>query len=222
MFEFSGGVNFPLADFKDKFGVSYNLGGGILTKTKKNVLLGIDCHYVFGSNVKNIPAIFEGLITSGDNGFIISNEGIPTQLDVTLSGWTLKANAGKLFSFNKPNPNSGIVLTGGIGWTWYRYRIKTFATQAAQLTGDYKKGYDQLTGGVLFNETIGYLYMGNSRLANFFVGVEFMQAITQCYRPYNIAQAKKDNKTYFDATMNIKVSWFIPTYKRQSGDTYYY
>lgn len=222
MFEISGGVNFPFANFKDKFGISYNIGGGLLSKTKKNVIFGIDCHYMFGNSVKNPERIFEGLITHGDNGFIISSEGVPSQLDLTMSGWTIKANAGKLISFKKPNPNSGLMITGGIGWTWYRYRIKTFYTPAPQLEGDYKKGYDQLSGGVLFNETIGYLYMGNSRAANFFVGVEFMQAITQCYRPYNIAQAQKDTKTYFDATINVKVAWFIPTYKRKSGDTYYY
>lgn len=222
MFEISGGVNFPFADLKSRFGVHYNIGGGIIRKTKKNVLFGIDCHYLFGNKVKNISALFDGLITDDEDPFIISTEGIPAQLDVTMSGWAIKMNAGKLIQFKKPNPNSGLVITGGIGWTWYKYRIKTFYTPVPQLTGDYLKGYDQLTGGVLFNETIGYLFMGNSRLVNFFVGVEFMQSITQCYRPYNIAQGRKDNKTYFDSTINIKVAWLIPTYKRQSGDKYYY
>ena len=106
-------------------------------------------------------------------------------------------------------------------------------SNAILLKDDYGKGYDRLTGGLNFNQFIGYFYMGNTRVLNFYAGFEFYQAFTKCLRDRNFDQLLydpatdtyevigKDNSNKIDLFFGIKIGWMIPVYNR-APDNYYY
>ena len=122
-----------------------------------------------------------------------------------------------------PNPNSGIIIKAGVGYIqhWIRIRINEDKT-IPSFEGDYAKGYDRLSSGLAISEFIGYLYMGNTRVLNFFVGFEFMQSWTTNRREVNFDTGMKDDGNRFDALNGFKIGWIIPIYKRTPKEYYYY
>jgi hypothetical protein len=138
-------------------------------------------------------------------------------------GYHLSAKVGKIFSIFSPNPNSGFYLTGGAGYLEHKIKIDVVQNNVSQLIGDYKKGYDRLAGGFCLNETIGYVYLSNTRLLNFFAGIEFSQAWTKPLRDVNFDTGDPDPvQKRYDAFTGIKFTWIIPLFKRQPEKYYYY
>jgi hypothetical protein len=112
---------------------------------------------------------------------------------------------------------------GSLGYFQHKIRIEVADNSAPQLMDDYKKGYDRLAGGFGISEQIGYLYLSNSHLWNFFLGVEFNQAWTAPLRDVNFDTGEPDEiSNRFDSMIGIKAAWFIPIFKRLPQKYYYY
>jgi hypothetical protein len=79
-----------------------------------------------------------------------------------------------------------------------------------------------MTDGFSTSLFIGYMHLGNTRLANFFAGVELEQAWTQNRRSMNFDTMRSDNLKRFDTLGGIKIGWILPFNKRQPLDFYYY
>jgi hypothetical protein len=90
------------------------------------------------------------------------------------------------------------------------------------LEGDYLKGYDRLTSGFCLSEFVGYQLLSNSRLLNFFAGVELYQGFTRSRRDWNIDQVKKDDSPRLDLLSGIRVGWVLPLYRRAPKEFYIY
>jgi hypothetical protein len=112
-------------------------------------------------------------------------------------------------------------VTGGLGYLQHNIRIENRENTAPQLEGDYKKGYDKLTGGFTISEQIGYMHLSNKRVVNFSVCFEFIQSWTKARRNYDFTLMGKDTSKRFDTFYGMKFSWFIPLYKK-APDKYYY
>lgn len=213
------GFQIPGNDLEKRFGVNSNLGASVLFKTKKNWIAGLEYNYIFGNIIKEDSVL--RMISTSDGG-IISDKGIYADLKQFERGYYTNLKFGKIFSFNRPNPNSGIIVMGSAGFLQHKLRTEVTDNIAPQLFGDYKKGYDRLTNGLNITEFIGYMYLGNDRLVSFYAGIEFLQAWTQSRRSWDYDRMGQDKSKRFDTMYGIKVGWIIPLYRKASRAGYYY
>lgn len=221
MFYASYNFQIPIGDLSDRFGVNSNVGGGFLYKTASGFYLGADFNYIFGKDIRIGDELMSNLKTEAGN--IIDLSGNWTSYALFERGYYVRGKFGKLLNFVAPNPNSGIVLMGGAGYLQHKVRIQVENNTAPQLQGDYKRGYDRLTGGICISEFIGYQYLGNSRLVNFMGGFEFVQGWTSPLRDVNFDTGEPDEKqSRFDGLIGFRIAWIIPIYTRMPEEFYYY
>ena len=219
LIDFSYSYKIPGGDLADRFGNHSEIGVSFLIKTKKNLLFGVDWNYLFGDEVKDVDF---------SNGFrdqyggILANNGLYSEVYFTERGFSLSAKFGKVFSVLSPNPNSGIMVLGGVGILQHKIKIEDRFQEVPLLSGDnYYQGYDRLTNGVLFTEFIGYRLLSNRRLINVFGGFEFSQAITKNRREVNFDTGLKDNSQRLDLQMGFRVGFTLPLYKQVPQEYYY-
>jgi hypothetical protein len=219
MFTFHYGFQIPGNDMAKRFGINSNLGGSFLFKNKKNWIGGIEFNYIFGNVIKEDTIL--KMISTSENG-IISDQGVYADVKQFERGYYTNIKLGKIFTFNKPNPNSGIMVLASVGFIEHKIRTEVADNMAQQLKGDYKKGYDRLTNGIDISEFIGYIYMGNNRLVSFYAGIEFTQAWTQSRRDWDFDRMAPDKTKRYDTLYGIKIGWIIPLYRKASKGGYYY
>ena len=190
-----------------------------MLKTKNNWLLAAEAGFIFGSDVKNKETILENISTS--EGWVIDGNGTYAEIRMYERGFTGMAGVGKLFSGLGPNPNSGFMFMLKGGYLQHKIRIENPGNAAPQVAGAYKKGYDKLSDGPALNEFIGYMYLGNNRIASFFGGISCTQSWTRSRRIYDFHDMKKDDALHTDLLYELKIGWIIPFYKRASREFYY-
>jgi hypothetical protein len=210
----------PVGDLAKRFGGNSTIGGGFMIKTRSNWLFAAEGNYIFGSNIKNGDSLLRNIANS--DGFVINANGYYAEIGFAETGFNVLGKFGKLFPIISPNPNSGPLIMIGGGFMQDKIRIHDGDNTAPQLQGDYKKGYDRLNNGWILSGTIGYLYLSDSRLINFFVGFEFLQAWTKYKRARNFDTGLQDNSSLSTQYYGVKVKWMIPLYKRRPKDYYLY
>ncbi|MFC2101854.1 hypothetical protein ACFLS7_02570 [Bacteroidota bacterium] len=211
---------FPGGDLALRYGSNSSIGGGFLVKTKSNWLIGAEGNFQFGSNVKNQDSLLTTISTP--EGYIIDANGKVADVILYMRGFSFFASFGKLFSWVGPNPNSGFTLMGGVGYLQNKMRILNPDNTAPQLQGDYKKGYDKQNGGVAVTASVGYLFMSSSRLLNFSLNVEFIQAWTKSKRAVDFNTGFPDPAKLSSQYYGIKATWNIPFYRRSPKEYYLY
>jgi hypothetical protein len=210
----------PGGDMADRFGGNSTIGGGFQWKASSNWIFGADLSFIFGSNIKNPDSLMTNLKTV--NGNIIDMAGNFASVDIYERGFNVAFKFGKIIPVISPNPNSGILIMGGIGYLQHKIRIEVDDNSVPQLNGDYKKGYDRLAGGPSISEFIGYTFLSDNRMLNFFGGVEFVQGWTKALRDVNFDTMVPDNKkNRFDSFIGIKVGWIVPVFQRLPEKYYY-
>ena len=180
MFYATYSYQFPGGDLAERFGNNSSIGGGFSWKTNQNWIFGAEFNFLFGNDVKIADQIMNNLKT--EDGAIINMAGNYTSYSIYERGYYISARVGKLIPVLSPNPNSGITIIGSLGYFQHKIRIEVVDNSAPQLQDDYKKGYDRLAGGFGVSEFIGYTYLSNSRLLNFYLGFEINQAWTKARR----------------------------------------
>jgi hypothetical protein len=210
---------FPQGDLAELYGGNSSIGGGMLFKTKSNWIFGAEGNYLFGGDAKN-DTLLKNISTP--DGFIIDANGYYADIVYYERGYSFYAKLGKQFPVFGSNPNSGITLMAGIGYLQDKIRIHNPGNTAPQINGDYKKGYDRLNGGFALNGSLGYTYISNTRLLNFYAGFEFIQSWTKSKRDYAFDLGEVENVSYSSQFYGIKVVWMIPLYKRSPKNYYLY
>lgn len=208
------GVHFsaqmPQKDMAMRYGNNLSTGATFTWKTKHNILFGFEGSYFFGKKVKE--DVLAQLRT--EKNYVIDNEGFPADVRLTERGWNFYGNVGYVFSKLGHNPNSGVFATVGIGYMQHKINIYDAAKKVAAVNGSMKKGYDRLSGGLGFTQFIGYQYLSNNRLANFYIGCEFYEAFTKSYRGFNYDTGLEDTQKRKDMLMGVRFGWILPLYKR--------
>ncbi len=214
-----GAVGLPMGDLADRFGLHGLAGVGWQFKSKQNLLFGISGHYLFGSDVRE-DSVFYNLKT--DDGNIIGSDGQLYNPALFEQGFDLMVYFGGITNLLAFNPNSGITFIGGIGYLQHNIQIYIDEPLAPQLAGDYKKGYDRLTGGIQFSEYIGYCMFSNKNFVNFRAGIEFTQAFTTGIRGVNFDNQLTETDNRLDMMINLKLSWILPVYQKPARRYYTY
>ena len=205
-------------DIAEMYGPSSTLGGGLGIKTKSNFYFGLEYNYLFGGKVKNGDEIIAEILTH--DGQIIGQGGEYAIFQYIQHGHMVWGQVGKVIPVFSPNPNSGLLIKLGVGYVMHKMDVSVQENSALQLKDDYKLGYDRLTTGIGLNQFIGYIFMGESRIWNFYAGLDFSQAWTKNRREMNFDTRAKDNTQHFDLFYGFKIGWVIPLYRRASSGYY--
>jgi hypothetical protein len=218
MVKLSYGAQLPGGDLSKRFGASSVVALNFSMKTKHNLYFGIDGSFVFGNNIKD-SMMLDGLKTS--TGFIINQNGNPATVRLFERGYSLSVHIGKILPLFAHNRNCGLLIFAGPTYLQHKVKIDDVGRQTPGLTKGYLKGYDRLTSGFGFHEFIGYVYLGNNRILNFFGGFDFMQAFTKSQRSYDFDKMEPDTQKRFDMLSGFRVGWILPLYKSAPQEFYY-
>ena len=230
MFQVTYAFHLPAFDLRKDYGVSNTIGGSFVYKTKSNWIFTANGNFIFGNQLKGdrIDIFGEGITT--EYGEITGGAGLYSTFAIYQRGMHLQAEVGKLFPI-WPNPNSGIFVQLGIGYLRNRTRIdfdRNTNNTPYVVYKEYEYGYDRMRGGPAVHLEAGYLFFGNSRIANFSVSLEATYAANHDLRAYDFrvfdgvpVGYTDPHKVYNDFYYGIRLSWNIPTYQRQPEEYYY-
>lgn len=213
------GVQMPYGDMQKRFNHNFNAGLSVYRKTGKNFIFGIDWHYLYAQNVKE-NNIFDNI--SNSDGFLINEQGQNASVRINQRGNSFNLKAGKIFPTPLSNKNSGILFMANIGYLQHKLRIDDVGNLSPQIRGNYRKGYDRLTGGLAIGGFLGYIYMSNSRYLNFFGGIEYFYASTKSLRGYNYDTMSPDNQRRKDILAGLRIGIILPIYEKNPNEFYFY
>ncbi|MBK6932322.1 MAG: hypothetical protein IPH12_16270 [Saprospirales bacterium] len=179
------------------------------------MLLGLEGHYIFGGKVKDDPLA----ILRTPEGDIIGNNQLVADIALRERGYYFGGMIGKLFTFSEKR--SGIRLSLGAGWLQHRIRIQDNTNSVVQVSGEYAKGYDRLTGGLALNQFIGWQHLGAMRRSNWYIGLEFNQGFTKSLRSWDYSEMRRLDGKRTDLRFGIRVGWTLPLYLSGAEKIYY-
>lgn len=211
----TAGFHVPGGDLADRFGHTGSFGGGVEWITAGNLLLGIEGHYQFGNKVNDDPLA----IIRTPEGDIIGNDQLLAEVDLRARGQYIGGSIGKLFPVGKLR--SGLRITLGAGAMRHKIRLQDNNKTVVQVTGDYAKGYDRLTGGLALNQFIGWQHLGASRRSNWFFGFELSQGFTKSLRDWDFSEMRKLEGNRTDLRFGVRLGWTLPFYQGNADKIYY-
>ena len=212
--------SFPQQDLKKSMGITSTLNTKFEVKFPSQWIVGGYYNFMFGSTYKDSSMLSE-LRTSA--GGIINENGQFGTYEMLQRGHHGGIYIGRLFPYFSPNDNSGIIATLGCGIFSHKINFNNISGDITQLRGDYGKSYDRFTAGISFTEFLGYQYLSNNRLLNFYGGIEFTQAYTKVRRNHQVDFEPDDVRfgTRKDFMFSVQVGWILPLYKRPPKEFYY-
>jgi hypothetical protein len=211
--------HFPGGDLADRYGNNSCIGPSLSIKTRSNWIFGADFNFIFGNNVKLFDQIVKSV--APPDGLVISRDGLISDVKMFERGFITSFKIGKIIPVFNINPNSGLLIMGSAGYMQHNIRIEVDNNNTPQLMGDYARGYDRLSGGLAISEFLGFIYLSERKLTNFYAGIEFTQGWTKSMRDYNFDTMQKDDSQKFDQLFGIKIGWIFPLYKRSAEKFYY-
>lgn len=215
-------ANWTGGDLANRYGFMNQVGFLAGYKTKRNWFYGLESMFMFGNSIgPEFNGIFNHLVDS--QGTITDVNGDIGAVLVYARGVYINGAVGKVFPVFSPNKNSGIFVHAGMGYLLHRLRVETQDHVIPQLELDYRKGYDRLTIGPNFHQFVGYAFMANAGVLNFYGGFYFQQGLTWNQRTINFDQPDipVSKETRLDLQYGVRAGWFIPFYKRQPKEFYY-
>lgn len=215
LFHVSFGGHLPGKDMAERFGLNGAYGGGAEFLTASNFFIGVEGEGLFGAKVHDDPVA----ILRAPDGTIIGNDRAIASVALRERGLYFGGNLGKLFTFQEER--KGIRVSLGAGWLQHRILVQDNRQVLTQITGEYRKGYDRLTGGLALNEFIGWQNLGKYRRANFMIGFEFNQGFTQTLRDWDFSEMRKLTGKRLDLRFGLKFAWTMPFYLTPGKDIYY-
>lgn len=214
---FNGTFQAPFGDMEERFGSSVTIGGGYEYKHKSNWLFGAYAGYLFGGDVNDTVA----QDIRNDDGLILDNQGNFVDLLVQERGFMAQAHIGKIFPVIGPNDNSGLLAKLGVGLLQHQIWLETRNNEVNILEGEYRKGYDKLTNGLMLTQYIGYVHHSNNKRVNYSIGLEFAEAFTESRRDFNFDLGRRDDTQRTDILVGLKLGWSFLLYRAASDRVYY-
>lgn len=215
---------FPFATLKETFKMNAQVHVNLTYKFASNWTVDMGFAYMFGGKVRNVMDILgSDLLTS--NGDVIDGNGTKATLHFDGRYWTLGLGVGKIIPFDKWR-NSGLWLKLSGGYFSHKVNIsigdQTNQNEIPQLSGDYKKGYDQRAGGFCLSQFVGYVFMRKVRVRSFYAGVEVTEIWSKPNRNYQfLLMGPPEKKAKFSLLLSLKVGWVIPIHEKRKIQTLY-
>jgi hypothetical protein len=209
------GGQLPAADLADRFGFNLMVGPGFDWITESNWIMGIETHLMFGEKVKEDPL----RILRTPEGDIIGRNQQLAMVVLRQRGLYVGTHVGKLVTFGKKR--SGLRLTVGGGMLRHWIRLQDDTQTVPQITGNYRKGYDRLTGGFTTSQFIGWQHLGRLKRSNWCIGLDLSQGFTKSLRDWDYSERKKLDTNRLDLRFGLRATWTLPFYQRKAEDIEY-
>ncbi|MCF0210886.1 MAG: hypothetical protein HUK18_06220 [Bacteroidales bacterium] len=222
---FSGAVGwtFPFGEMGNRYSSFFNVDATLGWKTQKNWLYMLDFCFQFGSNnVKHYEEILSDLITDDANPFIVGEDGTDAGVVAYNRNLSLSFGVGKIIPLWFSNPNSGLMLTGNVGYLQHQIIYQYTMSTVHALEGDYAYGYDRQMRGPMASIMVGYMHISKKTYANWYVGAQLYYASTKMTRKYQFDLMSGDDKRYNDYMLTLKLGWMFPFFGRKADKIYYY
>lgn len=210
---------FPAADFAERFGIHSGLGLSVQYKTRKNLQFGLQYQALFGENVKEDNVLD---ILKNKDGQIVDANGNFSVINLAHRGHVMSADFCKVFGGKGIHVNSGFFAEAGVGMIWHKILIQASQVTVPQLTEEYKKGYDRLSGGLLLRQWFGYQFLDPGKRINFKAGLELGQGFTQSWRSWDIDRMAADTRKRKDLYAGFKISMILPVYTKAAEDEQFF
>ncbi|GAA4453443.1 hypothetical protein GCM10023092_13830 [Rurimicrobium arvi] len=214
----NGSFDMPGADMAKRFGPGYRVGLSCHYKTKSNWVFGMKLDFLNGSSIRE-DSLFSGVI--GPDSTFINQDGQRLYVQKFKRGFMLGAEAGYIFRLTPKLQDAGILVMTGAGFMQHRILIKDKSESIVALQGDYRKGYDRLTNGIYVEQYVGYVFLSNTGLVNFHLGLDVVAGFTQGRRDflYDVRRPGTDKRV--DIMFGVRGGWILPIFKRKSEDYYF-
>ena len=209
-------------DMEYRFGNHMTVGLGVGYKFTSNWILTVDGQFSFGNQVRNQGQLLNTMLTA--NGKILNETGNYGQIDVNQRGWLGSLDISKTLNFLSLNPNSGVNILVGAGYLSHYINFNTPGKDIPQVMDEYDKGYDELSGGFMLKQAIGYVYMSDNRRINCKLSFLMMEAFTTNFREFSYSTGKPVKDKMSDFMYGFQFQWMLPIYGEaaKGKDLYYY
>ncbi len=214
------GGNWTAGDMADRFGYTNHLGAMAGYKTSRNWVYGLDGNFLFGNQIR-VTGLFDSIVDN--QGTITDEGGFPGKVVVAERGFNVNLMVGKVFPILSPNANSGIYVHMGAGYLQHRVKVETQDHVIPSIELKYRKGYDRYTTGLNFHQFVGYAFLANQGVVNFYGGFYIQEGLTYNRREVFFDRPSEPVPTdmRLDIMYGFKIGWFIPIYQRKPKDYYF-
>lgn len=220
LLQFNYGICFPTFDLNKRYGYFFSIGTTpvVYFHTPK-LTVGGDFHYYFGRRIK-IDAMDN---LRDDYGQIIGSNTQAATVVQRMRGIRIGVHFSKIYDLSSTPSVSGIESGITVGYLQHWIRLQDDSETAAQLLGEYEKGYDRLTGGIYLEPHLAYTYMSADGRINIKGGVKFNIAFTRSLRKYNYDTGMPDTDARLDGFYTLFINYSLPIYFRgRNASQYYY
>ena len=208
----------PAGDLKDRYGFMNQLGMTVGYKDKANFVYGIEGNFYFGNRVTN-DSIFDFLT---DNlGNTSEADGQFGSIEVLSRGFNFHAHIGKISPVFGSNPNSGLYVSLGAGYSLMKYRIQTTYDFIPLVETENRNLYDRQSVGFSLHQFIGYSLINATRPIHFYIGLYANQSFAQYSRSWFYDQGPAPDGILQDFQFGLRAGWYIPIYKRKAKTIYF-
>lgn len=214
----NGTFDMPGADMAKRFGPGYRVGVSGHFKSQKGWLFGGKLDFLNGSDIRE-DSMFAGVANSEKS--FINQDGQRLFVERFKRGFMLGFEVGRLITLKPTVPDAGILVMTGVGFMQHRILIKDKSESILALQGDYRKGYDRLVNGLYVEQYLGYLYMSNSGLVNFHIGLDVVAGFTQGRRDFLYDVRRPGDDKRLDLMFGVRGGWILPIFKRKSEDYFF-
>ena len=210
------GAQKPFGILSQRFGINSCVGGGIeRVSIPRGWILGAESYFIYGSKVKE--DVLKNIRTP--EGTILGDIGTYAGVVLKERGVYIGMHLGKLFIFNdNGNRASGLRLTMGGGFLKHKIRILNEDNSAQQVAPPYAEGYDRMTYGIAFSQSIGYQVISRNKTINFTLSLDFTEGVTRNRRGFNFDTRQRDDGKRVDILSGLHATWSIPIFTNQKAD----
>lgn len=214
LFGFSYSRQTPIGELAKRFGGNSGLGFTVGYKLGRNLMLQGGVQAIFSGRVKE-NNVFDSM--TGSTGYLIDVNGSYTDVHIYERGYNWHVDFGKIFPVNKFEKNSGLLITGGLGFMQHKLKFIYSRTLVPQLDNGYYKGYDRLTNGLMLRGFIGYQRIDPKGMLSFMGGIEILDGFTKNRREFNYDTRVKDDHLRNDLLIGARVGIMIALQGRKAG-----
>lgn len=221
MFElgFEYGFYLPHRDLDAYFGRHNGTGGHFQVLTKKNTYYGGQLQFIFGNQssidvtqvwVDPIDNVYGLNYTFAD--ILTKHRGLSGQLYI-----------GKMIPIKSKRARMGIKATLGVGFLQHKLFIQEDPESfMPQMDKNYKALLDHKTNGISLQQFIGFHYLANDRMANWYVGFDFIEAFTKNRRSFNYDLGIPTDLDRIDIATGFKIGWILPFYINEKSENIWF
>ena len=208
------GRQMPVGVLSKRFGASNSVGFTTAYKFGNNFQVQAGINTFFSGKVKE-NGIFDSMI--GSSGFLMDVNGTFAEVKLYERGYHWHIDFGKIIPVSRFDKNSGILITGGLGFMQHKIKFTFQRLVLPQLENDNYKGYDRLTNGLMARAFVGYQRIDPDAMLNFVAGFELLNGFTKNRRSYNYDTRMQDNTSRNDLLVGFKVGIMVALSGRQAG-----